>query len=177
MNKRIFLFAIIFLSTFGCARIDKLTQFEMEYTESVTIESMIGINLPFNLFTPAISTNSESVFEINDTRKDRIEQIILTSLDLTLSIPDDGDFSFLKAIEIYISADGLDELKIAWKEDIPSTVADYIELDTADEDLQEYIVKDEFSLRVNTITDKLISSNHQIDIHSIFFVDAEVLGQ
>lgn len=177
MNKRIFLFAFILLFAFGCDEIDKLTQFEMEYTESVTIESMIGINLPFNFFTPAISSNSESVFEINDTRKDQIEQIILTSLDLTLSIPDDGDFNFLRAIEIYISAEGLDELKIAWKENIPSDVADYIELDTAGEDLKEYIIKDEFSLRVNTITDEILTSDHQIDIHSIFFVDAEVLGQ
>jgi len=30
---------------------------------------------------------------------------------------------------------------------------------------------------VNTVTDEIITSDHQIDIHAVFFVDAEVLGQ
>ena len=177
MKKHLTLFVFVLLLSFSCSTIDKFTQFEMAYTESVIIESMIGINLPFNLFTPAISSNSESVFEVNDTRKDRIEEVILTSLDLTLSVPENGDFSFLKSIEIYISAADLDELKIAWKDDIPADTGNTIELDTAGEDFKEYIIEDEFTLRVNTVTDEIITSDHQIDIHAVFFVDAEVLGQ
>lgn len=177
MTKRILFFAIILLTTFGCDEINQLTQFEMEFNESITIDSTTVINQAFDISTSEISSNAASLFETNNTSIAQIEQIVLTSLDLTLSIPDDGDFSFLKTIEIYISADSLDELKLAWKYDIPSDVADYIELDTAGEDFKEYLIQDEFSLRLNTITDETITTDHQIDIHTIFFVDGNILGE
>jgi hypothetical protein len=177
VKKLFLLLAIGSLSLSGCKEIDKLTQFNMDYNETVVILSSTGINLPFNLFTPDVESNSESTFSVNDTRKDLVEEIRLTKLDLTLTSPSNGDFSFLKSIEIFISADGLSEVKIAWKENIPSDVDNYIELETSDTDLKEYIKKDKFKLRLNTVTDELITSDQHIDIHSVFFVDAKILGQ
>lgn len=161
----------------ACKKIDKLTQFNMEYNESIVIPSSTGINLPFNIFTPDVKSNSESTFAVNDTRKDLIEEIILKKLDLTLTSPSNGNFGFLKSVEIFISADGLSEVKIAWKSDIPAKIDKYLELDRTSTDLKEYIKKDEFTLRVSTVTDELLASDHQIDVHSTFFVDAKILGQ
>lgn len=177
MKKQILLFVFVILSVTGCKLIDKLTQFDMEFDETVEVPSYIGINLPFNILTPAIRTNSESTFEINDTRKDLIEEIILTSLDLTLTSPSDADFSFLKSVSIFISADGLSETEIAFKDDIPSDIGAVLTLETLDVDIQEYIKKDQFSLRLNTVTDEILTSDHQIDVHAVFFVDAKILGQ
>jgi hypothetical protein len=70
--KKIILVLCITLSVLGCKKIDELTQFDMEFNETTVIPSTIGINLPFNIFTPDIETNSESTFEVNDTRKDLI---------------------------------------------------------------------------------------------------------
>lgn len=171
------LFSLIILLSIGCDKADEFTQFEMEYTETVTIESSSGINLPFDVFTPDVETNSETKFEVNDTRKDLVEEITIKQIDLTITSPSDGDFSFLKSIEVYLNAEGLDEIRVAWKENINNSVGDYIELDLSDKDLKEYIKKDEFSLRLKTVTDEAISQDHDIEVHSIFFVDAEVLGQ
>ena len=176
--KNLFLFTfMILLLVAGCKKIDKLTQFEMEYNETVVIPTSTGINLPFNLISPDIKSNSESTFSVNNTHKDLVEEIKLTKLDLTLSSPSNGDFGFLKSIEIFISAEGLSEEIIAWKENIPSDVDKYIELETAETDLKEYIKKAEFTLRLSTVTDETLTSDHYIDIHSLFFVDAKVLGQ
>lgn len=175
MKKQILVLGII-LSIFGCKRIDKLTQFDMEFNETVVIPSSTGINLPFNILTPDVETNSESTFEVNDTRKDLIEEIILTSLDLTITSPSNADFSFLKSINVYISAEGLNEVKIAWKDNIPSDVK-ALNLDVTGVDLKEYIKADKFSLRLNTETDELLASDHHIDVHSVFFVDAKIFGQ
>ena len=38
------------------------------------------------------------------------------------------------------------------------------------------IKKDDFKLRLKTVTDKAITNDHELDIHSEFFVDAEILG-
>lgn len=167
--------SLVFL-TLGCDKIDELTKFDMDYNTSVVIESSVGVNLPFNVVTPQIETNSESEFAVNDTRKDLIEEIKLKSVDLTITSPEKEDFSFLESIEIYISAAGLDEILIASLEMIPENTGNVLQLDTVDTDLKEYIKKDEFSLRLNTVTDELIAADHYIDVNSVFFVDAKILG-
>ncbi|WP_417590688.1 hypothetical protein [Owenweeksia hongkongensis] len=176
MKKLLLLTVIVFISTVACKKIDELTQFEMEYNESVVIPSTSGLNLPFNLFTPEVESNSESTFAVNDTRKDLIEEIQLIELELTISSPSNADFSFLKSIDVYISAEGASEKRIAWRDNIPENKSS-IQLETTDADLQEFIKKDEFKLRLNTVTDEAMSSDHTIDVHSVFFVDAEILGQ
>ena len=175
MRKQILVLGII-ISIFGCNVIDKLTQFDMVFNETAVIPSSTGINLPFNILTPDIETNSESTFAVNDTRKDLVEEIILKTLDLRITSPSNADFSFLKSINLYISAVGLNEVKIAWKDNIPSD-ATILNLDVTGVDLKEYIKADKFSLRLNTETDELLASDYHIDIHSVFFVDAKILGQ
>lgn len=149
----------------------------MEFNSEATIPSTIGINIPLDVFTPAVETNSESTFEVNDTRKDKIEQIILKNLTLSIQSPTGQDFSFLEAISLFISADGLDEVEIASKNPVTQNNTATLELDVTGVDLQEYVKKDQFHLRVNTITDEIITQDYSSNIYQLFFVDAKVLGQ
>lgn len=160
----------------SCKKIDQFTQFSMDFNNEIVIPSSTGISLPINLLTPELETNSESTFEVNDTRKDLIEEIRLTSLILTLNAPDNADFSFLESISVYMNAQDLPEVEIAWEDDVPDNAGNQISLNVSNEDFKEYIKKDEFSLRVNTITDEILTSDHQIDIASSFFIDAKILG-
>lgn len=159
----------------ACESINKITVFNLKYTTQATVQSAVGINLPFNLLTPSIKTNSESAFEINETRKDLVEEIKLTSLQIAISIPENGDFTFLKSIKIYISGNGVEEKLIAWNEAV-DTDKNYIDLATVTDDLQEYIKLDSVSLRVNTVTKKLLLTDYLLDINAVFRVDAKILG-
>ena len=174
-KKNIFIICLLALIT-SCDKLDELTKFDMEYSQRATIPSSAGIDLPFDVFTPEIETNSESTFEVNDTRKDLIEEIKLTELEMVIISPDGADFSFLNSIEVYISADGLEEIKIAYLEEVADDAGSVITLDTSDTDLKEYIKSDEFSLRLNTVTDELMSTDHELEVNSTFFVDAKILG-
>ena len=160
----------------SCDKLDELTKFDIAYNQRVTIPSSTGIDLPFDIITPEIETNSESKFEVNDTRKDLVEEIRLTELEMVIISPTEADFSFLNSVEVYISADGLEEILVASLDEVPDNAGNTILLNTADVDLKEYIKKDAFSLRLNTVTDELMSSNHEIDVNSTFFVDAKILG-
>lgn len=176
MKQLIYLMVLI-VPLASCKKLDEYTQFEMDFNEKVVIPSSSGINLPFNIFSPDVESNSESTFAVNDTRKDLIEKIVLTDLELRLTSPSNSDFSFLESIQIYISAEGLSELKIAWKENINGAGDDVMILETLDQDLQEYIKAESFQLRVNAVTDEILTSDHHINIHTRFFVDAVILGQ
>lgn len=176
MKKLVLIIAALQLFT-SCKKVDSLTQFHLDYTSSVVIPSSAGINLPLNLFTPKIESNSESEFAVNDTKKDLIEEIILTQLDLTITSPTGGDFGFLKSIEVYISAEGLSEIMVASNTDIPDNAGAKISLTPTNKDLKEYIKKDKFNLRLNYVTDEVLTSDYHIDVYTKFFVDAEILGQ
>ncbi len=106
-----------------------------------------------------------------------VEEISLKTLTLTLTDPSESNFSFLNEIHIYISAEGLDETEIAWKTNITDDTGVVLSLETTGVNLKDYILKDNFSLRVNTKTNKLLSADHYIDLDAAFFVDAKILGQ
>jgi hypothetical protein len=175
MKKQIIVFSVILLMISGCKDLDKLTQFNMEFNESVVIPSSSGINLPFNILTPDVETNSASTFSTKKTRKDLVDEIKLTKLELTIKSPASEDFSFLKSISVYISAAGLPEVKIASKDIVPEN-ATVLSLDVAGTDLKEYIKADKFSLRLNTVTDELLASDYTINAHSTFFVNAKIFN-
>ena len=171
------LFAILGFTaiSFSSCDVDKYTQFDMEFNSSVTVPQSSGLNLPFNLFTPDMTTNSSTTFGINNTNKELIQEITLKSMNLDITQPGDRDFDFLEEIHIYISAEGLSEIEIASKTDIPADV-DQLDLDINGNDLKEYIKKDKFQLRVEAKTDEFLDNDVNIDVMSVFFVDAEILG-
>lgn len=173
--KKYFSILIITLLVFSCDKIDELTKFNMDYNMQVTIPATTGINLPFDILTPDTETNSESTFESNDTRKDLVEEIKLAKLQLQINSPSDADFSFLESIEVFISAEGLSEVEIASKTDVPENIS-ILDLEVVDTDLKDFIKKDSYSLRLNTVTDEAMSTDHTIDVKSTFFVDAKIFG-
>lgn len=169
-------FIAILIVLVGCKAVDKFTKFNLDYNETVIIPKSQLIDLPISITTPEMETNTESEFASNDTRKDKIEEIKLTQMTLTVLSPENGDFGFLKTISIFISADGLDEIKIASKDIVPENIGNILDLDTVDSDLKAYIKKDKYKLRVEATTDEATTSDHKINVYAKFFVDAKILG-
>ncbi len=170
-----FILAFVVISQ-SCKQVNKLTQFTMNYDTNITIPSTLGINLPINVWTPNITTNSDSEFALNKTKKELIQHIKVNTLKLEITSPESSTFDFLKNIEINISADGLPDKKIAWLDDIPKTGLKKLNLQVSNDDLQEYVKKDSFKLNTKTVTRELISHDTDVAIHTNFWVDAKILG-
>lgn len=175
MKQLWFALAAVAVLGFSSCDFDELTQFDMEFNSSITVPASSGINLPFDLFTPEITTNSESTFGSNNTSADLIESIKLKAMNLDITAPGDRDFDFLNSIKIYIDADGLSEILIASLTDIPADV-DNIDLEINDNDLKDYLTQEKFKLRVETVTDEFLSNDVNIDVKSTYRVDASILG-
>lgn len=175
MKKFLLIFSLV--SVFiSCDKLDELTKFEMDFDQTVIIPSSSGVDLPFDVFTPETETNSSSEFAVNDTRKDLIEEIVLKKLIMSVNSPEGEDFSFLESIIIYMSAEDLPEIKIAWNEEVAANPGVQLDMITTTEDLKEYIKKDSYTLRLKTVTDEFLSTDYEIEIASTFFVDAKILG-
>lgn len=168
---------VVALSFTGCKAIDKLTQFNVDYNSSLVYSATgLPLNLPITLNSPDVTTNSEEEFAVNDTRKDLIESIKLTQATLTITSPQGETFSFLKDIDVYLVADGLPEVLVAHKDNIPNTVGASFDLDIDNQELKEYIKKDAFSLKVTSTMDETVVSDVHVDVYTKFFVDAKILG-
>jgi len=144
--KPLLAFSILaILLSSSCKSADKFTQFDLPYQAETTIPAALGINLPFDLPTPAIKSNIEQSYEVNNTRKSLIEEVSLKTLKLSI---DEDDFDFLKKIKVFINAEGLNEIEIASKMEILDN-QQILELDlNLDVNLMEYINKDQFTLKV-----------------------------
>ncbi|MGV3596877.1 MAG: hypothetical protein ACO1PI_03360 [Bacteroidota bacterium] len=171
----VILIAIAALTLNACKKLEKLTEFYLDYTASVTVPANMGINLPFDILTPDITTNYEEQFSANDTRKDMVDEIKMAGMVITVKSPQGQNLDFLKSINVFISAEGLPEKEIASKSNVPDGLS-VLELDYTSDNLKEYVMKDKIKLRVKTVTDKALNQNVDLDVKARFFVNAKILG-
>ena len=145
--------------------------------QSFTLAARTPLDVPFELITPSIETEYQTVYYQYDTRPDKIEEIKLKDADLTITSPSNGTFNFLESVALSISTSELEKIDIASKMDIGNMNQNSITLETADVNLQDYLSENEFNLNISAVTDEVLLEDYVIDIHTVFFVDARVLGQ
>jgi len=168
--------SLIFTVGSSCKKLNKIVQFNLDYTTEAVIPSSSGINLPFNVFTPDVTTDSEASFREKDTRKDLINTIVLNELILTVKSPDKATFSFLKSAHILIRAEGIEEKEVASIEDIPENVGSSITLNTSGNDLAPYIKADKFTIKLKAVTDEFLTQDYKIEIYSKFHVEGKLIN-
>jgi len=175
--KKVFMLLGLAVLFSACEKLDELTQFDLEYHTEAVIPATATLNVPIDIPLPPVTTNTEETFENYNTHKDLIEEITLNELQMTITDPADGTFSFLSDIEIYISTeDGENEILLAWLYNIPNTVGNEINLETTSQDLQLYLKADAYTLRLKVTVDELITQDYTLDIKTVFHVDAKILG-
>ncbi len=174
--KNIALLFILIISLNACEKIDKFTQFDLPLKTEVTIPAGIPVNTPFNLPSIDLPLETNSVFENNNTAKELIEKASLKKLELKVIDPVDGNFDFIKDLEIFISSDNLPEIKVAWVYDHPNDGKNILLMNTTDEDLTEYLQSDKIQMKVKTTFDEVLTRDHTIEINYTFFIDAKILG-
>jgi len=177
MKKIVLTLLSVSLLLASCKKIDKFTQFNKEYNSEITISSLVGTNLPFNLPTPAINTNLEKDMEVNDSKKELIEEALLKILTVSIKSPANQNFDFVNDIDIYINSDNFPKKKIAYLHSIPENNAKKLTFTIIEGmDIQEYIKEDSFKLELKIKTDKTIFQDVVLDIYTKIYIDAKILG-
>lgn len=158
--------------SFSCKE-GKLFTFYITDQTNITIENTL-LNLPFNIPTPDITTNSESEFEQNDTKIDLVKEIVIKELNLTITAPTDETFSFLKSIHLYISTNDTDEIELAWKDDIEND-AQSIQLNLTEDILDRYVKSSKYIIRTEAVTKETLFNDVDIQVDMQFRVTANIL--
>ena len=172
--KQFAIFFLVLSITSGCKKLDDLLTFAITDETTFTLENASPLDLPFEVQTPDITTNSSQEFRNNNTRADLVKDVRLEEVKLTLVSPSGKTFSFLKSIQIFISTDGNDEIVLASRNDISST-ASTLDLETTNEKLDAYVKASSYKLRTSVITRETLTQDIDIKMNLKFKVTADAL--
>ena len=176
MKKILILITLFLTLLFSCKELDQFTMFDIEYSYSFDLPAIPQPNIPLDILTPPVPTHADSIFDYYSTSPGLIEEVLLTSMELTAVEPASGDLGFISRISFFMKGDTLQEQEIAWRNPVPSDVKDTLKLETITIDLKNHIIGDTLHLRVNLQTDSITENPMTIECKMIFHVDAKILG-
>lgn len=171
MQQRYFILLLFIL--LGCNKDNRGITFSIQLNAEAVIPSSTGINLPINLISPDLTTQSNSSFEANQTTPSLVREILLK---VNIKSPAQTSFDFLKSVRIYMRADGLAEKEIAYLENIPTGGLRSILLNTDETtNFKDYIVQESINLRVQATTRQIVTSDTELELLPRFEVRASLL--
>ncbi len=170
-----FILAISILAiNYSCDKIDELLTFTISNQTEIVVKTGIPVALPFEIPIPDVSTGSEEQMSNNNTSKDLIKDVLLTSFNMKVKDPADKTFSFLKSIHIYISTDSSDEIELAYKDNIDASKSS-IDLTTTEAKLDKYIKADKYKLRTEVTIRETVTKDITIEINMDYKITADPL--
>lgn len=171
-SKKVFTACVVALLISACDELDKLLTFTINDRTAIQIESTSPLNLPLEIPTPAVTSNSEQQFNNNNTRADLVKDVKLQQLKLTITDPASKTFSFLNTIRIFISTNQNDEIELASLENIPVGV-NTIQLTPTEQKLDTYVKAPSYNLRTEVTMDETLTETLHIEVDLKFLVTAD----
>ena len=172
MNNKVVLSIFAAVLICGCNEIEEMLTFSVNDSTNIRIESASPLNLPLEIPTPAVTSNSRQEFENNNTHADLVRDVKLQQLKVTITQPSGKNFSFLKNIRIFISADEQSEVELASLDNI-STDSGVIELIPTQQKLDEFIKASTYDLRTQITTDETLTQDVDARVDLKFQVTAD----
>lgn len=172
--KKITIYTFLAVLAFSCNEIDKLLTFTISDQTTFKVNSTFPVNLPSEVLTPEVTTNSSAEFSNNKTSVDLVKDIKLKELKLTITDPANKTFSFLKSIHMYISTNADDEIELAYQDNINST-SNVISLITTTQKLDKYVKASSYKLRIKVTTKETLTQDITINSDMKFNVTANPL--
>lgn len=174
--KNLFLFfSLLSIILVSSCHLDEKIAFNIDFDNEAKIPSIIGINIPIEIPIPAITTSISKELSANNSKIEYLNTAFLKELIITSKDPSDQDLDFIKDLELFIKAEGLDEIKIAEKHDISDIIDTELDLDVFDDkDLAQYIKKGKFDLRIKATSRKIVLHSVKVNIYTKFKVTADI---
>jgi hypothetical protein len=176
MNKIALLMSGIALTFASCQTLDRLTQFDVNYTATFSVPGVISVNTPVSVSSPAITTNIQTAASNNTTTTDLIESVNLTSAVLSVTAPAGQSLDFLSSLRVFVSASGESEIELASKLNITDSGSATLTLDPTSENLKRFLIKPEIMIRTEVTTDQIITQSIDMSLAVRYHIDAKILG-
>ncbi|WP_310394481.1 hypothetical protein [Hymenobacter sp.] len=164
---------VLVLALVGCKKVDELLTFTVDVSQSVTIPGFFG---PGAQLPPvSVITKSDESFRNNKTTRDKVKNVLLDQLVLTVTSPAGNTFDFLEKIDLYINTPNTNnKILLAYLHVIPQGV-NTIKLVPTTAKLDEYLKAETYELTVDTKLTTSRSNSFVVRSDSKFKVTADPL--
>lgn len=159
---------------------DKLTEFDINYStsltmpsSSITVSSSSITPTTVEFTTPNIPTEQSSKFNAEKTAQNLIDQIKMTKFDISVSGAG-ANLDFLKSLTIYVKASGAGEQIIATKTNIPSGLTT-LSLDLQDVNIKNFIFQENIQFKVLAVFDATSSTDQILKMDETVHVKATLI--
>jgi hypothetical protein len=178
MKKVLVGLSFVLLTLVGCNALKKLTQFTIPYSTdfSVPPTPAAASNYAFNITTGEVNTDLNNQLKKNNTNESLLESVKMDEFKLTITSPAGRNFNILSSIKIFMQAQGLQEIEVAYKNNIDSNIGSELKLDMTGAELKNHLLKDIINFRIEGVTADSIAENIEIKADFKVFVDARILG-
>ena len=163
---------IFLLTVSSCAEVDKLLTFKLSYDTTFEINNGLPVDIPLDVSTLEITTNSNVKFNDYNTSAELVKDIKLQELKLSIVNTNDKTFGFLKSVHVYISTDGNDETELAFLDNI-NTTENNISLICNTQELDRYIKAPSYRIRTSVITRETLGEEVTVKAEIKFKVTAD----
>jgi len=174
--KKILIFSFLFLSLVACEKIDKNTQFSINTEASFEVPANMTTQTPIELTAIPLVIDSQ-IFEDYKTSTDLIDKATIKNIELQIANPQNADFDFLTDIELYIEADNLPKIRIAWRNNMQNDQLQSFNPEYLPDNLSEYIKNNHLKMSLVLLTDEVLQQPVQFKVKTGFYIDAELIGK
>ena len=170
------LLAVLLLGASGCKKIEDLLTFKIDDSSSFVVPASGVLNTTV-LSLPGATVNSSSsgTYSANNTSADRVQDVTLERLNLTVTDPAGQNFDFLKTVKIYIASDnqGTNKTLLASLDPVP-TGQTTISLTPSGAKLDMYLRNGSYSLFTDVTLAQPVRQNTTVRADSRFSVKAKL---
>lgn len=148
------------LFAFGsCKKVNEATEFDIDYTSNVSVPAaQIIIGVPVDFESPDFETGVADRFASEKTTRELVDEIVLTKFNITAL---SGNLDYIKSISVYIKAEGLSDVLIATKSNIPAGSTS-IAADMTGANIKEHVFKDKVRFRATITTNPGITQDQTL---------------
>ncbi len=173
MKKSLLLIPLALLLIFtGCKTIQQLLTFYIDDSQTVHIPASPTAITMISLPPVSVSTQSDAKFKNNNTSANLVKDITLNKLTLTITDPTAQNFNFLQKIEIDISTNANDQIRLAYLDVIPQNVSS-IDLNLTDAKLDSYVKASSYTLTTKVQTNQPLAKDVTMRVDTRFKVTAD----
>jgi hypothetical protein len=167
---------LLLLSASGCKKIEDLLTFQINDSSSFQVPAT-GVFSTALLSLPGATVNSSSssTYSANNTSADRVQDVTLDRLTLTVTDPAGQNFDFLKSVSIYIASDaaGTNKTLLASLNPVP-TGQTTITLNPSGNKLDAYLRNGSYTLFTDVTMAQPLRQNTTLRADSRFNVKAKL---
>lgn len=169
----------------SCEKLKELAdiKFSVPYSKSVDVPGLPNnpyipptSGLKASIPTIPVETKSEENIKNYNTSPELIKSVVFSQLKLEITHPDFQTMDMVDSLWLYVSAPDLPEILASHAFDIPKGIRS-IDLETNDENVKEYFLKETMYFRVEGHFNTAPDSTSVINFSAAFNVVANPLGE